>query len=173
MSKYSPFTGTTVTLLTSEQQPPPYVCWMSNPYRGAMLAEYPVAFEAVERVAFANANWDGYGALPVSAEAKKNALEAIKVILPVAPTPEINPNPSGTLSFEWGTQLGNAHLEIGKTRYSFYVNPSVGEPIFLEGEVETVHRLHGSLVASLLYPSSSIAGTMIPVRRNADVRYSD
>jgi hypothetical protein len=129
-----------------------------------MLAEYPVAFETVERVAFANPNWDGYGALPVS---------AIKVILPVAPSPEINPNPNGTLSFEWGTHLGNAHLEIGQTRYSFYVNPSVGEPIFLEGEVETVHRLHGSLVASLLFPTSSTAGTMIPVRRAADVRYSD
>jgi hypothetical protein len=172
MNRYSPFTGATVTLPTCEQ-PPPYVYWMSSPYRGAMLAEYPVAFDAIERVAFANPNWDGYGALPVSAEAKKNALEAVRVILPVAPTPEINPNPNGTLSFEWGTNLGNAHLEIGQTRYSFYVNPRVGPPIFLEGEVETVHRLHGSLVASLLYPTSSTAGTMTEVRRAADVRYSD
>src|SRR5260370_41657564 len=165
MSRYSPFTGTTVTPLTSEQQPQPYVYWMSNPYRGAMLAEYPVAFETVERVAFANANWDGYGALPVSAEAKQNALEAIKVILPVAPTPEINPNPSGTLSFEWGTQLGNAHLEIGKTRYSFYVNPSLGEPIFLGGHGETQHRLPGRPVTPRQTPFSRTAATIITVRR--------
>lgn len=169
MSRYSHLAGATISL--SEPEPAAYVYWVTNPFRGAMLAEYPAAFEAIERVAFPTPNWDGYGALAVSAEAKQNALEAMRVILPVAPTPEINPNPNGTMSFEWGTQLGKAHLEIGQTRYSFYINPRVGQPIFLEGDVESVHRLHGSLVSSLLYPTS-IAGTTV-MRADADVRDSD
>lgn len=165
--------GATVTLLTAERQPPPYMYCITHSHRGAMLAEYPVAFETVEKVAFASANWDGYGALAVSPETKKNAIEAIRVILPVAPTPEINPNPNGTLSFEWRTDLGNAHLEIGQTKYSFYVNPHVGSPIFLEGDVDAVHRLHGSLVTSILFPYPGAATTMTPVRRADNVRYPD
>lgn len=172
MNRFCRTTGTATTLPLQEQQAA-YIFWMSNPYRGALHAEYPLALSTIEQVAFASANWDGEGALPVSAETKNNAREAIKVILPVAPAPEINSNPSGTLSFEWGTQQGSAHLEIGQTKYSFYVKPRVGAPILLEGNVDNVHQLHGSLVASLLYPSPTSASTMTPMRRAVDVRNTD
>jgi hypothetical protein len=64
-------------------------------------------------------NWDGYGALHISAETIHNARRALNV-LAHAPLPEITPNPNGTISFEWETESSEAHLEIGKTRYSFY-----------------------------------------------------
>lgn len=148
------------------------VYWMPESFRGAMRAEFPVSQAAIEQAAYVDANWDGYGALPISLETKNNALNAINGILQVAPAPEINPNPNGTLSFEWETKEGKAHMEIGRTRYSFYVNPRIGVPLLYEGLVDDVSRVHGILVASLLFPLAASAGTMTAIRYAADVRNS-
>lgn len=156
-----------------EWHPPAQVYWMPESIRGAMRAEFPGAQAAIEHAAYPVANWDGYGALPISVETKTNALSAIRSILPVAPTPEINPNPNGTLSFEWESREGKAHMEIGRTRYSFYVSPRVGIPILFEGSADDVNRIHGTLVASLLFPPAMAAGTMTAIRYAVDVRNSD
>jgi hypothetical protein len=173
MNSYFPFTATGVFFDRVQAQIPALVYWMPVGFPGAMHAEYPVARETIEQVAFKEPNWDGYGALPISVEAKRNAIGAIESILAVAPTPEISPNPNGTLSFEWGTGEGTAHMEIGRTRYSFYVSPRVGVPILYEGSVDEVNRIHGSLVASLLFPPTNSAGTMTPIRYSTNVRHTD
>jgi hypothetical protein len=145
------------------------VYWMAPTCSQALLYEYPAAMEAIRQASFPDGNWDGFGALPIAAETKQNAILAINNILCVAPLPEINPNPSGTLSFQWTTNEGTAHMEIGRTRYSFYVSPRIGDPILFEGDVNSIHQLHGGLVASLLFPPPSSAGTMTPVRYGSDV----
>jgi hypothetical protein len=173
MNKFSPFTAVDVVFNRDERQPPALVYWMPENFRGALRAEFPVAKATIEQASYKEPNWDGYGALPISIEAKDNALTAIRNILPVAPTPEISPNPNGTLSFQWESVEGKAHMEIGRTQYSFYVSPRIGVPILFEGSVDDVSRIHGSLVASLLFPPVITAGTMTPIRYAADVRYSD
>jgi len=172
MNKYRP-SVTGLIFNRVEWEPPAEVYWMPGNFCGALRAEFPVAEAAINEAAYTNGNWDGYGALPISIEAKNNALNAIRSILPVAPAPEINPNPNGTLSFEWETREGRAHMEIGRTRYSFYVNPRIGVPILLEGSVDDVTRIQGSLVASLLFPPAISAGSMTLIRYGADVRNSD
>jgi hypothetical protein len=152
-----------------DAQPANIIHWTPQQFPGALLYEYPIALEAIEQASFAEPNWDGFGALPISGETKQNAKGAIERIISVAPTPEINPNPNGTLSFQWGSNEGTAHMEIGRTRYSFYVSPRVGQPILFEGEVSSIQRLHGGLVASVLFPPTTAAGTMTPVRYGVDV----
>ena len=173
MTEYYPFTATDIIFRQNGRQASTLLYWMPESCRGAMRAEFPVAEATIEQAAHTDANWDGYNALPISVEVKDNALHAIRNILPVAPTPEIGPNPNGTLSFEWETGEGKAHLEIGRTQYSFYVSPRVGVPILFEGAADDVSRIHGSLVASLLFPPSLPTGSMTTIRYAANVRNSD
>lgn len=173
MNKYGYFTATTILPRTAWHEPAPNVFWMTAPARGALLAEYSPAFQAVDADWFAVGNWDGEGALPVSPLTKQNAKDALKDILPVVSAPEISPNPSGTVSFEWETNEGKAHLEIGNTKYSFYVSPRFGNTIFHEGTVEDALRFHGNLVASLLYPQTNRAEAITTIRCSPDVRTAD
>lgn len=170
MNKYLPWLVTPQFLNCSV---PALVYWLPESGRGAFRAEYPVAQAVIKQVAYAEPNWDGYGASPISTEAKENALRAIKSLLPVAPTPEISPNPNGTLSFEWETEEGRAHMEIGRTLYSFYVSPRVGPPVLFEGLAEDVNSIHGNLVASFLFPPATATGPLTPIEYGANVRLTD
>jgi hypothetical protein len=170
MNKYQPFTATLVSTLGQAPHILPFGCWMPQMPGGALLAEYSTAFDAIENVAFAAENWDGEGALPVSYVTKQNAKVVLRDILPVVAVPEINPNSNGTLSFEWETNAGKAHLEIGNTKYSFYVSPKAGKTILYEGGVEDTLRFQGSLVASLLFPKTNATDTLTSIRYPSDVR---
>ena len=46
-------------------------------------------------------NWDGYGALPISQTTYDEALRFINALPSWLPTPEIVPEPSGDIGFEW------------------------------------------------------------------------
>jgi hypothetical protein len=62
----------------------------------------------VEELGDLQDDWDGYGAASISREVRDNALHFIKVI-EAAPfgmqAPEISPTPTGTISFEWATEV--------------------------------------------------------------------
>jgi hypothetical protein len=107
-------------------------------------------------------NWDGYGALPVSDEAMGNSKEALLRLLRYAPTPDITPNPNGTISFEWTSGQGEAHLEIGKTRFSFFVKPRRGKSILTDGPVSAINDELASLVTAIVFPS---AGSLTAITR--------
>lgn len=67
-------------------------------------------------------NWDGYGALRILPETLENAnLVVANLGWRALPTPEVSPNPNGTISFEWESSYGYGLLEVGKTRASFFV----------------------------------------------------
>lgn len=120
------------------------------------FAEFEAARAAVEQFAAVEANWDGFGALQISEDTKRNALTALSRFESIAPAPAVIPNPNGTLSFEWETEEGIGHLEIGRTRYSFYIRPSIGDAFLMDGNARQVFGL-GSIINGRLYPKRSEA----------------
>lgn len=123
--------------------------------RGQSFAEMETVRRSVDELAFPEPNWDGYGALAISGEAKRNALTALDLLATTTPPPTVVPNPNGTLSFEWETEYGVGNLEIGKTRYSFYVKPNVGRALLSDGEAELIGGFLGGFVEGILYPKPS------------------
>jgi hypothetical protein len=121
---------------------------------GYAFAEFEAARSAIKQ-AFAQGNWDGYGALAIGDETKKNALGALKHLETLTCAPEITSNPNGTLSFEWESNRGFGQLEIGRTRYSFYVQPHNGPSLLGSGDASEVNSTVGLLVDALLYPKPS------------------
>jgi hypothetical protein len=124
---------------------------------GSNLADFAAAREMLNQASLTQPNWDGDGALPISTEASGNALIALRVLETVVPAPEISPNPNGTVSFEWETDAGVGHLEIGRTRYSFYVKPAAGPAILHDGTTENISSTLGMLVDDLLYEKPQTA----------------
>lgn len=121
---------------------------------GYAFAEFEAARCAI-RKAFAQPDWDGYGALPIGDATKMNALGALNHIEALTVAPEITSNPNGTLSFEWETNQGFGQLEIGRTRYSFYVQPRSGSPFLDSGDANDINPAVGLLVDGLLFPKLS------------------
>jgi len=121
---------------------------------GYAFAEFEAARQAI-RHAFAEANWDGYGALPIREETKDNALAVLSQIAVSTCAPEVSPNPNGTLSFEWETDRGFGQLEIGRTRYSFCLKPYRGSPTVDSGDATEMDPSVGVLVDALLFPKPS------------------
>jgi hypothetical protein len=144
------------------QRPSPFelfLCEISDG-QGAMRAQIRDAKAKVEEFAAMPENWDGYGALQISPETKKNAQAALDVILLHAPSPDITPNSNGTVSFEWETAKGISHLEIGRTKFSFYIKPSSGEPLLADGNVDQITADFGKLVVIWLFPAQRGVRTM-------------
>jgi hypothetical protein len=128
------------------------------------FSEIEAVRKAIEDLAYVEPNWDGYDALAISAETKRNALNAQRTLETVAPPPSVIPNSNGTLSFEWETERGIGHLEIGRTRYSFYVRPTIARvnaantyanPILSDGDVDKIAGFLGTIVDGILYPKPS------------------
>jgi hypothetical protein len=132
-------------------QPVTPVVWQMPSATYRSFAEFEIAREAIEQFSFQDANWDGYGALPISLETKGNALVVLNTLAATAPAPSVIPNPNGTLSFEWETDQGLGKLEIGRTQYSFYVRPTVGPAILYDGRANEVGCTLGTFVEGLLY----------------------
>lgn len=76
-------------------------------------------------------NWDGYGAGVFDPETLLNCTAALNQIVRHTVCPDIAPNPNGTVSFDWNSENGSAHLEIGNERFNFLVS-SKDCPSFLE-----------------------------------------
>lgn len=127
---------------------------------------------AIDQLGRMSPDWDGYGALPLAAETIQNAKATLPYVQRSSPIPDITPNPNGTLSFEWENERGVAHLEIGRTRISFYLKPSTGAPIFGQANIEGLPTLClwiDQLVLNYLYPSQmhTVVVTQIDLRRHA------
>jgi hypothetical protein len=121
---------------------------------GYAFAEFEAARRAIKQ-AYAAPNWDSYGALPVKEETKRNALAVLGHLETQTCAPEITPNSNGTLSFEWETSQGTGQLEIGRTRYSFCVQPHCGSAILNTGDASEINPGVGLLVDALLFPKPS------------------
>jgi hypothetical protein len=142
-------------------------------FRSSCRAETLFVFELDEAkaeittIAGLPANWDGYNALPIQQETKNNALAAAAQILTWAPTSDISPNPNGTISMEWESDYGLAYLEIGKTKYSFFIDRKCGTTLYSDGAADTLLPYLGLLIQSTLFPAVPASGASIMVGENA------
>ena len=158
--------------LVEEQPFNPSFSWVSAIVKPQALSALASTETHVEQLCGLQADWDGYGGLPMSTATKYNSLASLRGILLHAPSPDITPNPNGTLSFEWETNRGSAHLEIGQSRLSFYLSPAVGEPVFIEASAADTLLTSiniGILVSANLFPLRHGTISLTQVRLAADV----
>jgi hypothetical protein len=107
----------------------------------------------IMKLATLSKNWDGYGALPIHEQTRRNALAAADLILQWAPSPaDVGPNSNGTISFEWVTEFGTAQLEIGFTRCSFYIDRTGSASFFWDGSADQIAPQLGVMISSALFP---------------------
>lgn len=83
-------------------------------------------------------NWDGSGAVPILEETSKLATGFLSSLPTHVPAPDVAANPNGTISLEWENDLGRAHLEIGRTKYSLYFRRYEGGSLFRDGHVNEI-----------------------------------
>lgn len=128
------------------------------PERVLNLAEQATAVNTLKMLAEMPADWDGYGALRLHPETISNAIQAVAGLWRYVPAADITPNPNGTVSFEWESERGTAYLELGRTRFSFYIKPLGGVIGTLEGEVSDVAQLRDYILATV-YPGQHMAAS--------------
>ncbi|MBU9520265.1 hypothetical protein QZM19_14705 [Burkholderia multivorans] len=95
------------------------------------------------------ANWDGYDADPISEDAC-NAAKSFLVSLPSSfESPDLCPNPSGTISMEWESPNGQAQLELGRSKFSFYLRQKGAPTVYQRGDAKLASSVYGLL--AMLY----------------------
>ncbi len=103
-------------------------------------------------------NWDGYNALPIKVQTTQNVKAALNIFRNIIPFPDLTPNPNGTISLEWETTFGNAHLEIGKTNFGLFIIPNQGKTVYFDSElINTTDNLWLMIAISILsylYPTA-------------------
>ena len=114
----------------------------------------------LEQLASMEPNWDGYGALPIDRATFWNSLSALRRLRSMVPSPEIVPNPNGTISFEWSTEIGEAHIEIGRTRFAFLAKPTGGDAVLVDGAAGELTEQLGALIAAVVYPSKKTVASL-------------
>jgi len=62
-----------------------------------------IAIEELEKVyeEYLEANWDGYGAMPISRETYSEARKLLRMMPSSLPMPDISAEPDGEITFEW------------------------------------------------------------------------
>ena len=127
--------------------------WPRTQRRQPMNAESAIAERILTEIGSLPPDWDGYGALPMVASTVDNARGALFSLLLMVPLPDITPNPNGTISFEWETNRIIAALEIGATRFSFFLRPRAGRPAYAAGDAALISQ-HGigQMIATYLFP---------------------
>ncbi|MFZ4625484.1 MAG: hypothetical protein ACOYNF_14770 [Rhodoferax sp.] len=113
------------------------------------------ALTTIDELAHLPMDWDGYGALPIHPYTADNAATVIRRLLAHTTAPDITPNANGTLSLEWESSGGSAHLEIGMTRYSFYIKPNNSQTIYRDGMTNEIGVNLGLMVQALLLLAAS------------------
>lgn len=135
----------------------PTVSVLHYPATLALTVDGVVGEKLLRELGTLEDDWDGYGAASINAEIISQALDAFAFFCRNGFAPEINPNPHGTISFEWTSAKGKADLEIGTRDCSFYLKPVFGEPLYFRNVLSHDQReLVKSLVNDKLFPSSRL-----------------
>jgi len=132
------------------------------------LGIYALAVARVRSFVSFGKGWDGYGAASIKPATISNAVRLLEAFrLPTAlGTPFVAPHPNGTITLEWESPFGDAYLEIGQTRYSFYAKPTVGEAILLEGATDMVRiDLMASTITRIVFPILSSSNSVYSITR--------
>jgi hypothetical protein len=138
--------------------------WPSTAMR---LEEAKTARNLLEEFIALKQNWDGYGASPISDEARGHArrfVDMIEAAPGAPPMPEISPMPSGTISFEWETPRVHAYLEIGSTLYSGFIKTEQG-PLLLQGSADYLDQHIVSLIQRAISAPVSLSAPITEIHR--------
>ena len=85
-------------------------------------------------------DWDGYGSVAIDSIVVNNSIRIIDILQAnkwIRYVPDVSPVASGTISLSWEYNDIEAYLEIGRTRYSGYIQNDNQAPIMIEGELDT------------------------------------
>lgn len=150
-SQFNAPLGTTVALSSYIGQPFQFYSSLGVSLPSLYLLDRQPALYQLNSMDSLSDDWDGFGAASIPRQISQ-AASSFVLSLPVhIPTPEVSPNPNGTISLEWENDFGRAHLEIGKTQYSLYFRRSEGPPLYRNGFVNEIDLSKKQLL-SAMYP---------------------
>lgn len=118
---------------------------------GIVFDQWERFLVTIDEFSAMGANWDGYGAAAIGEMACANARAALSSLLAVAPCPDLSPNPNGTISMEWESESGYAVLEIGNSRFSFYLKVGTRKLPSVAGNANEISPALGLQISQLLY----------------------
>jgi hypothetical protein len=124
--------------------------------------QQPNAAEAViAAIGNLEGDWDGYGAVPISAGVCANASRFLLSSPPDLSSPEITPTSNGTMNLEWTSNDAEAYLEIGETRYTGHIQVKTGDTIYLDGSMTEPNnnQSSGGIEQALALISGLLHGT--------------
>lgn len=123
--------------------------------------QQPNAAEAViAAIGNLECDWDGYGAIAISAGVCANAKRFLLSSPPDLSSPEITPTSNGTMNLEWASNDAEAYLEIGETRYTGHIQVKAGDTIYLDGSmIESNNQVSGGIEQALALISGLLHGT--------------
>lgn len=101
----------------------------------ARATRIETALEALAEFTTLQDGWNGAGSLAPSWQALSASIAFLSRMQGTVGQVELTPNESGTISFEWETQRGYAHIEVGRTKYALSIEPEVGSSTFENGQL--------------------------------------
>lgn len=107
------------------------------------------AAAAIDEFQALDDNWDGYDAARISDAACVAARAFLNSLPSGLESPELSPNPSGTISMDWQSSHGAAQLELGKSKFSFYLRRRGGKTLYHQGDMSMAYSITALL--SMLY----------------------
>lgn len=99
-----------------------------------VMTEFADRSEALQRILEIEkleADWDGYGAEPICAACIENARTIVELLPPFAVSPDLFPNPNGTVTLEWENARGTLSIEVGEAGISGFFDADA-EPLFYQ-----------------------------------------
>lgn len=132
----------------------------SNRQAAPFYESSPAMAELESYRALSEDDWDGYGAAAISEQTLDNSMIWLRFLMGSISAPDLCPNPHGTISLQWSTSEGMAYLEIGESRYSFFLTLKSEQSVTLDGLASSFDQRIPFLIAQALYPKPMAIPTL-------------
>jgi len=118
----SPVSGYQVIATGERLDPPVQVPWRLPNTALALTApgDRGAVSRLLSELAQLGPNWDGYGADPIAGSCIDQTRVLLDLLPAAIPSPEVTPNPNGTLTLDWETGDQALSLELGATRFTSF-----------------------------------------------------
>lgn len=129
------------------------------------VAIFHALVDQLQAICLLKENWDGHGGAAINARTGRYATMALSTFETYGLAPDIVPNSNGTISFEWLSAKGRAHIEIGKSRYVGIVRPNGAPEIPVSGDnmpdlvFVSQMVLISQVIGAALFPTASVSQT--------------
>lgn len=131
---------------------PPSPAEMGIPHQKLTRSRLIEVMDRIESLGTLPDHWDNEGAHSIHPQTLANCRTILQDAVDRLPVPEIDPNANGTISFEWATAEGIAHLEVGRTLFG----------LFIESQGALVHTERASVSQSFAKTFRGIASYLYP-----------